>query len=155
MYVDALCFSFKENDFLPWKQVSSYVSKSNIQSIVVHKVVIHKSFNSFAVRKSVSLVSRNLMRTAFASKPAMFPVNLWNVKLLLNLFIVSSDSVKSKIACKSVFDVPSKSVKSNVACKPLSNIPNKLVNLEFAARKLSKFLLVNLPVFFLLLLEKL
>ena len=57
VYADVVCFSFKDDDFPPWKHSSSAnVSKNNNQSAAVQKVIIHNSVNSFVVRKPVSVV---------------------------------------------------------------------------------------------------
>ena len=58
--------------------------------------------------------------------------------LLMKLFfIVSSKPVKSKVACKPVFDVPSKPVKSNIARTPDTNVSNKLVKSKFTSKPVS------------------
>ena len=90
VYADAVCFWFKDDDFPPLKHPSSVVFKSSSQRAVVHKVLIHKSVNSFVAYKAGSVVSHNFISPDFASKPVCnAPINLRNLKLLVNLFLMS------------------------------------------------------------------
>ena len=108
---DAVCFSFKDGYFPPFKHWSSAnVSRSNNQSAPIQKAIIHKSVNSFVARKSVSVISCNFIRPDFASKPVCN---------------VPTKPVKCKVACEPVFNVCSKPLKSKVACKLVCNVPNK------------------------------
>ena len=75
VYPNAVCFSFKDDDFSPLKH-STYVniSKSNDQPAIVYKTTVHKSVdyglhNSLAAHKLVSSVSCNVTRPDFASEP--------------------------------------------------------------------------------------
>ena len=99
---------------LLFKKVASGVSKGNIRPSIVHKVAIHKFANSFATRISVRVVSHNLIRSAFASKP------------VCNF---SSELVKCKVACEPVFYVSSKPAKSKVPCKPVYDVPSIILTL--------------------------
>ena len=108
VYADAVYFLFKDGNFPPLKHLSYVnVSKSSSQTVVVHKVLIHKSVNSFVAFKPVSVVSCNFIKSDFASKNVcnntinlsnselhvnlslISLVNLWNLKLHVNLFVMA------------------------------------------------------------------
>lgn len=63
-YTTVVCFSFKEGDFLLLKHSTSVNDcKSNNQSAVVHRVIIHKSVHSFLAREPVNVASLNFIKT--------------------------------------------------------------------------------------------